>query len=188
MRLHAAQARSRRARPRPSQLPSPPFPCSGHTSIFHFSSSSVSRLLSQVTFTSCRGDEENPGKNQLKSRRFCLHRSEHLAPGRRGEIRLIFQCVFRCLSSCATPASSLDSGKSVPPADVHTFLPGSPRLSSARDSAQIRPSTSSRKGQESYFCGASTAQTFPQDCPGLPSNLTALCSSRRTTWMDFSYF
>lgn len=56
-------------------------------------------------------------------------------------------------------------------------------------SAQIRLSSSAQKGQERYFCGTSLAQTFfPQDCLGLPSNLTALCLSRHTTRMDFSYF
>ena len=70
---------------------------SGHASISHLSSCLQPPELA-CTHLAPKGVRSMGGKI-VKIQVFCLHSATHLALGKPGEIRLIFQCVSRCLSS-----------------------------------------------------------------------------------------
>lgn len=116
---------------------------------------------------------------------FGPHHSEHLDDGKRGEIDA-FPCVCPAVSPRGHPGVFSVLWKARLTGRVRPVRGGAappPRL-------RWQPAEHAHRRPRAPLLRASLAQTsFPPDCLGLPSNLTAaLCLGRHSTWMDFSYF
>lgn len=149
-------------------------PVSGHASIYHLSSSCLQPSELARAHLALKVVKNMGGSVNMQV--CCLHGAPHQAPGKHGEIRLIFQCASRCLSSCGHPGVFSVLRRIC--LSRRMCLPSVHVCSDAAEHIHT-------KGTRVLLLWNKLTQTFfPQDCLGLPSNPTALCSAdARLGWI-----
>lgn len=149
-------------------------PVSGHASIFHLSSSCLQPSELACTHLALKVVKNMGGSVNMQV--CCLHGAPHQAPGKHGEIRLIFLCASRCLSSRGHPG--------VFSVLRRICLSRRMRLPSVRVCSDAAEHIHTKGTRVLLLWNKLTQTFFPQDCLGLPSNPTALCSAdARLGWI-----